>query len=282
MRVIKKINNNVALCVDNNGHQLVAFGKGIGFPEMPYEITDLKQIERTFYNISSNYVSMISDIPEDVFTFSGRILDTVRNQVPYELMPNFVITLADHIAFCIERHRRGIFIQMPLKYEIEQTYPLELKMGEYIVKEISQKFKIKLNPREATGIALSIANARIDTKSNVLSLEVDQKQFDKVLEDITTIIEENFGFSINRNTFEYARFSSHLQHLYVRLCKGAGLNTDNIKVFGMIREQYTKSNNCVETIDEYFQQTMNFSLGDEEKLYLILHINRIYSKEKLS
>ncbi len=32
MKVIKKINNNVALCVDNHKKELIAFGKGIGFP----------------------------------------------------------------------------------------------------------------------------------------------------------------------------------------------------------------------------------------------------------
>lgn len=37
MRVIKKINNNVALCLDSDNHELIAFGKGIGFPQIPYE-----------------------------------------------------------------------------------------------------------------------------------------------------------------------------------------------------------------------------------------------------
>ena len=46
MRVIKKINNNVALCLDNNNHELIAFGKGIGFPKIPYELDDLNKIDR--------------------------------------------------------------------------------------------------------------------------------------------------------------------------------------------------------------------------------------------
>ena len=31
MRIIKKINNNVALCVDHSGREVVAMGKGLGF-----------------------------------------------------------------------------------------------------------------------------------------------------------------------------------------------------------------------------------------------------------
>ena len=37
MRVIRNINNNVALCLDGNGNEVVAFGKGIGFKKPPYD-----------------------------------------------------------------------------------------------------------------------------------------------------------------------------------------------------------------------------------------------------
>ena len=34
MKVIKKINNNVVICLDHNNRELVAFGRGIGFPAL--------------------------------------------------------------------------------------------------------------------------------------------------------------------------------------------------------------------------------------------------------
>ena len=45
MKVIKNINNNVAICVDDNGHEVVAMGKGIGFSKPPYEV-DLSKITK--------------------------------------------------------------------------------------------------------------------------------------------------------------------------------------------------------------------------------------------
>lgn len=69
MIVIKKINNNVAVCRDNNGRELVAFSKGIGFPAMPYELTDLRKIERTFYNIGVQYLSLLNEIPYEIIQF---------------------------------------------------------------------------------------------------------------------------------------------------------------------------------------------------------------------
>lgn len=50
MRIIKKINNNVAVAVDSAGHELIVLGKGLGFPKMPYELNDLSRITRTFYD----------------------------------------------------------------------------------------------------------------------------------------------------------------------------------------------------------------------------------------
>ena len=48
MKIIKKINNNVAEAIDGNGNHLIAFGKGLGFPKTPYELTDLNKITMTF------------------------------------------------------------------------------------------------------------------------------------------------------------------------------------------------------------------------------------------
>ena len=38
MQVINKLNNNFAICIDGEGKELIAVGKGIGFPKTPYEV----------------------------------------------------------------------------------------------------------------------------------------------------------------------------------------------------------------------------------------------------
>lgn len=40
MKIIRQINNNAALALDGNGKELVVLGRGVGFPKMPYELTD--------------------------------------------------------------------------------------------------------------------------------------------------------------------------------------------------------------------------------------------------
>lgn len=49
MRLVKKINNNVALGIDDSGRDVVVFGKGVGFKRMPYDITPTDEVQRIFW-----------------------------------------------------------------------------------------------------------------------------------------------------------------------------------------------------------------------------------------
>ena len=46
MKVIKKINNNIAIAVDGENNEVIVFAKGIGYGNIPYEIKDLSVIEQ--------------------------------------------------------------------------------------------------------------------------------------------------------------------------------------------------------------------------------------------
>lgn len=91
--IVKKINNNVAIGVDGNGHEVVLFGKGIGFGELPYSINDMSKIERSFYDIDYRYYNLLSEIPENMFLFTSRIVDAIESKIDGNLNPNLVLTL---------------------------------------------------------------------------------------------------------------------------------------------------------------------------------------------
>ena len=106
MIVVKKINNNVAICLDNNNNELIAFGKGIGFPATPYELCDLSKVQRTFYGVNSLYFNFINEIPENIFEISVKIVDYSKTKIKNEVNSNIVFTLADHINFAIQRYEK--------------------------------------------------------------------------------------------------------------------------------------------------------------------------------
>ena len=41
MKVVKCINNNVAICLDDDNNELVAFGKGIGFKNNVIKLSEI-------------------------------------------------------------------------------------------------------------------------------------------------------------------------------------------------------------------------------------------------
>lgn len=119
MQVINKLNNNFAICIDGEGKELIAVGKGIGFPKTPYEVEDLNLITRTFYDIDPKYIELFKDIPEKVVHFTAKLVEIAKNELGYEMNPNLVVTMSDHIHFSIQRAQKNIDVQMPLIYEVE-------------------------------------------------------------------------------------------------------------------------------------------------------------------
>ena len=59
MKIVKAINNNAALALDENGKEVVVFGRGIGFHSIPYRLTDLSKIQRTFYDVDPQYFDIL-------------------------------------------------------------------------------------------------------------------------------------------------------------------------------------------------------------------------------
>ena len=47
-----------------------------------------------------------------------------------------------------------------------------------------------------------------------------------------------------------------------------------------LREEFADISRCVDCIIEYLNQKLDCEVTEEEKMYLILHVNRICSKEK--
>ena len=276
MRAVKKINNNVAICLDGRDNELIAFGRGIGFPSMPYKIEDLSKISRTFYNISKQYLALLNEIPIDIIEFTAQLVIFAENHLPYTLNPNLVLTLADHISFAIERKNKQIYVRMPLAFDMEQTYPTEVEIGRFALKQLQQKQNITLPESEVFGIAMAIVFAKLGTKNKETS---STKQSSELLEEITCIVEQQMGLQISRDSFNYARYATHMQYLLQRLGSHKPVSSDNLTIYHSLQEEFTDVSACVDKIAAYFATELGAILSDEERLYLILHVNRICTNE---
>ena len=205
MEVYKKINNNVALARDAKGRELVVFDKGIGFASMPYELTDLSRIQRTFYDVNEKYFALLRDVPEAVFLAADDIADTAREELDCTLNANLTYALADHLNFAIQRSREGLNVQMPLAYDIQHLYPQEYAIAKQGLHELCRTLDVTLPDTEIVSIAMHIITAENevgDMHSTILTA--------KVISELSAIVEHGMEIQLNNESFSYSRFCMHL------------------------------------------------------------------------
>ena len=275
MRGLRKINNNAVICLDSTGQEMIAMGKGIGFGTLPREIP-LAQVERTFYNVDERYLGVLRDLPPDVLDFSAQLLDIARNELPYTLSPNAILTLADHIAFTIERARRNIRVKMPLAYDVEQLYPAEYRIGQYAVKRIQKEFQVGLPGAEAVGIAINLLNARVDGDSAPDAAGAGCTD-SEMLEDITEMVENHFNLIVQRDSFNYSRLAMHMRYLVQRMSEGSPMPEDSAtrELFRSVKMEYPEDYDCTRRIADWLAANRGWHCNSEEQLYLVMHIHRV-------
>lgn len=268
MKVIKNINNNVSLCLDSKGREVVAFGKGIGFAKPPYEIP-LDKIQRTFYNIDEQYLSVMVAIPEEMIVVAAEIFDYANQKMGNRFSANIVFTLADHIQFAIKREKENISIKLPLFYEVQNLYPEEIKIGIYALRLINKRFHVHLPDEEAASITLQFVGYGTGNSSS------SGRNEKTIIDRCTEIVEETLDIRIDKGSFNYSRFLTHMHYLLERVRNNKSIMTENEKVYEELKRQYPRTYECALKIEK----SLAVKLNDEERLYLILHINRLCAYE---
>lgn len=171
-------------------NELIVYGKGIGFPMIPYELTDLSKIERTYYNIDAQNLEFFNAISDEVILVSSEIADVCRDQLDSLLNPNFVFALADHISFCMERLKKNIQIEYPLIYDLQQLHEKEVRIARDAVKLINYRLHTKIPPTEAAGIAINIINNEVVPTRQQTVMGAEQ-----LIEHITKLVEDAVFYS---------------------------------------------------------------------------------------
>lgn len=272
MKVIKNINNNVAICLDSNEKEVIVTGKGVGFKKPPYELK-LSEIDRTYYDVDQMYISMIRDLPEEILEVANEIISYARKKYDMAFSTNIVFTLADHLNFAIKRNKENIKVKLPIVNDIEQLFEKEIDVGSFGIKLIRKKLSIYLPREEAAYIALHLINARQQAKNR------DEEIDNQIVEDITKIVEDGYNLEIDRHDFNYSRFKTHLHYLLKRGKENEQLNTDNRQMYQTLVKEYPKNYETANIIKEYLLKKINLSLNDEEMMYLMIHINRLCTRE---
>ena len=268
MLILKKINNNVALASTDAGEEVVVFGKGVGFHEMPYELEDESVIQRVFRDVDEKSIDGFEGISDEVLLVASDIVTLADQALDCKLAGNLVISLADHLQYAVERAGDGVSIENPLSHEVAFVYPRETELGHRGVEIVLDRLGVKLPESEVTSIALHLVNAEVDGMGSVQDMDLVMKS-SVILERATQVIEGQLGQQLDRTSYAYVRF------LIRRLMRGGCKETENSGLFRQAARDFPDAYRCAAGINEYLKRDYNWSCSDEEMLYLMMHVNRL-------
>ena len=276
MLITKKINNNVAMAQDADGHELVVFGKGIGFRQTPYELEETSQIHRVFRNVDDDLMSTINSISGEVIGVSLDIVRLAEVVLDCTMNPNLYLTLADHLQFAAECYASGIVMENPLAVDVPLVYPEEYDLGKTGLKFMENMTGIKLPESEACAIALHIINAEGAGSCRCTSTRNVQKTL-SIIEDVTDIVERKMfdGGRLDRKSHAYVRFVTHLKFLVKRLMGEETKQENELPLLMDIAKNYPRADSCSKAIARYFRRTHGFKLTDEERFYLLMYLIKL-------
>lgn len=272
MQIVRIFNNNAVLALDDEGDEVVAMGKGLGFSQHVGNEVDETKIEKIF---KENAV----DIPvEELFVQLSTpeidsliaIIDLATTTLNEKYQANLYITLADHIHFALERFEKGLVITNPLAWNIRRLFPDEYHIGYKALDIIQSYLGVRLPDDEASSIALHLVNARMNQGEMSQTMEVV-----KIVRGIVEVVTFYFGREFDTESIAYNRFMTHLQYFALRVIQGEAQNGSGQFLYDQVKENYPKAMACAEKIDDFICHQYAYRITAEEKSYLAIHINRL-------
>lgn len=277
MEIIKRINNNVSLTVEN-GQTMIVTGKGVGFKVYPGDTISTDLVEQRYIlqnDDISKYSDMLSEIPKEVLDVSKMIVDKAESVMGKVYPTNFVFSLADHLAFIEQRMLEKQMIEHPLTWEIQNLYPREFQMGNYAVELLKERLEMDVPQSEALFIAMHFI-CYIGEESN----DYDFYELIEMIGVVIKKIEERFNQEIDKESTSYIRFSTHLRYYIFRLMKYDLEAVEYNEIFDAVQRNYPDEYACATDIAEYFDSIYGTESTESEKFYLSLHINRLLLETK--
>ena len=271
MKIVKKLNNNVVLALNDKDEEIIVVGKGLGFRKTPYVLEDLSLIEKK-YVIPENTKAfdILDSIPNEVIKVTEMIMRYGYKELNIGFSPDILLALSDHINFAIQRNKEGIEMRNPLQWEIKHLYPKEYTIGNNSLDIIEKELGIRLHKNEAAFIALHFINAQLGKHDMTETTKITS-----IMGEILSLIKYKFKIEFDEDSFEFTRFVTHIRYFIMRQVNNKPLENEISDMFTLMQDKLTEELECVDMIEKHLNKNYGWKCTNDEKLYLMLHIQRI-------
>lgn len=271
---IKKILNQNAVLVDDQGEEKVAIGKGIGFDKKRNDLLFSPDIERLFILEPEGQMklqTLLSQIDEKYLFAAEKIINHAETILMEKLNEHLLIVLTDHIAFAAQNIKDGIFLRNKLLPEIEVLYREEFTIAQWSVDYLTETIGIPYTYDQAGYIAIHIHSARSGEQDNHRSIrEVT------IVSDIIQLIEKELAINLHAEemALNYSRLVNHLRLLLQRYHNQQYATLDN-EIIQLVKLKYQESYHIAKKVRVLLIKNYQLSTTTEELGYLAIHIERL-------
>lgn len=278
-QMVKSLNNNLVLVVDEHQEELILFGKGVGFKRKKGDMIDSQAVSKIFQTKGEQQSpAILETISPEVLSVTGKIIQFGEEFLEHKLNSTILFSLADHLHSAIQRTQQKVMLaESTLHWEIKFLYLKEFELGQKSLEMIKEELAIELPETEASFIALHFVNAQDEYSS-----QKDTILIAKITKSMVKIIQSLFDVSLNKESIHYSRFVTHVRYFMNRqLHPGKSeVKQNDSKLYAIIQEQYQKSYACALMIRELLSKDYQINISDDEMIYLIIHIERVVFEVK--
>lgn len=277
MKVIKKaLNNNMVLAHDERGNECICQGKGIGFQKHAGDLLDNSLVERCFLPATSDesrhFQQLFSEIPDEFWEIAENVVDYGRERYGINVSQRIILPLCDHMAGSVERYQKNLELKNPLLWDIRRIYPKEFKIGKYAVELLKERYGIEMKDDEAAFLAYHFVNAQLGNAAFGASPDT----MTVIASHVIDLIQQSFQITLDEEDWNYQRFLTHLKFFVNRVAtRQAYEEDDNSELYEELTGRYPHVYQCVERIVEFILIDFHYDISKEERLYLMIHIERV-------
>ena len=274
-RIILPMNNNVALAKNEHQEEVVLIGSGIAFNKKKGDVVLESKIEKIFRlrteESKENFVALLKDVPLDFITVTYDVIDTLSKKYHYPVQEYIYVTLTDHIYCSYQAVQQGRYKDSALP-DASEKYPVPYQIAQEAVAIYRDRLLDSFPDDEVNRIAYHFINAEGDSNP------VGQSQLDKRKEILGAVEEELREQGIRRtadNSNFYDRFMIHLNYFLDYLDRSRDDNVALLEMESQIKLTYPEAYQIGSSLYEIIAQKTGIDLYHSERVYLVLHIQRL-------
>ena len=273
MKIKKVLNQNAVLVLDE-GQEKVAVGKGVGFNKTKNDVLSRQLVERMFVMEPEGLKKLqvlLSQIEDKYFLASEEIIQHAETVLGEKLNEHINIGLSDHIAFAAENIQNNIIVRNKLLSEIEILYSEEFAIAQWAVEYLTQTLEIPFSYDEAGYIAIHIHSARSGRTDNSKRIrEVT------IVSEIIHLIEQELAIDIHddKNSLSYSRLVNHLRLFIHRFQQNQYAVLDE-EILEVVKKKYAESYEISKKVQVLLMRNFHYQVPNEELGYLSIHIERL-------